>query len=263
MASGILSVKYSSEIGHFSNHFHDCHQLLYIEEGQIRITIGDKSYCAGSGSLILISRFENHSIQIESTVYRRYSLRIHPDLSGYERRHLSILVNRPENFCHVLDVSGASEIPGIFKQMVQEWNDRQELWEKQLEYCMGSLLICLHRHYPELEQTKSETLKLVHSIQSHLEENYALPCNLDDLASKYHMSASHLSHTFKKTVGQSVIGYLNACRFAAAKRLLCETEMDIAMVVSTCGFTDCSNFSRRFRAITGVTPTQFRLHNKH
>lgn len=263
MTSCILSAKYACDIGHFSSHFHDCHQLLYIEEGQICITIGDKIYHAGPGSLILISRFESHSIQIESSVYRRYTLRIRPDLSGRESKLLSILVNRPEKFRHVLDLVNVADIPLLLKQMLKEWTERQELWEKQLDCYMYSLLICLHRHYPELLQTKSETLKLVQSVQTYLEENYALPCCLDDLAQQYHMSASHLSHTFKKITGQSVIGYLNACRFAAAKRLLCETSMDISDIVSTCGFSDCSNFSRSFRSITGMTPTQFRLQNRH
>lgn len=263
MASCILSVKYSCDIGDFSTHFHDCHQLIYIEEGRICITIGEKVYQAGPGAFVLISRFESHSIQVISSVYHRYTLQIRPDLLGRENKLLSILVNRPESFRHVLDLADDPNIPILLKQMLREWTERKALWEKQLEYSMYSLLICLHRCYPELQQTKSETWKLVQSVQTYLEEHYALPCCLDLLAQQYHMSVSHLSHTFKKITGQSVIGYLNACRFAAAKRLLCETDMDISHIVSACGFSDCSNFSRSFRALTGMTPTQFRSYHRH
>ena len=262
MASFVLSAKYSCDIGHYSSHFHDCHQLLYIEEGNVTVTIGDKVYRAGAGSLVLISRFENHSIQIESPVYRRYSLRLRPDMSGRESKLLSILVNRPENFCHVLDLADAPEIPLLLKQILAEWNDRQPLWEKQLEYCVYSLMICLHRHHPQLQQTKSDALKVIREVQTYLEENYSQPCSLESLAQQHHVSASHLSHSFKKITGQSVIGYLNACRFAVAKGLLCETDMDISDIVAACGFSDCSNFSRSFRSVTGMTPSQFRAHNK-
>lgn len=263
MASIVLSAKYSHDIGHWSSHFHDCHQLIFIEEGHVCVTVNDKIYHAGPGSLIITNRFETHSIQIESDVYKRYTLRFRPDLSGRENKLLSILVNRPENFRHVLDLSAVPEIPFLLKAILKEWTQQDDLWEKQLDYCLYSLLICLHRCYPELQQTKSETLKLVQSVQTFLEENYALPCCLDSLAQKYHMSASHLSHTFKKITGQSVIGYLSACRFAAAKRLLCETDMEISDIVSACGFSDCSNFSRSFRALSGMSPSQFRAHNKH
>lgn len=263
MVSCIQSAKYSRDIGHLSSHFHDCHQFLYIEEGQICITIGDRVYHAGPGCLILINRFESHSIRIESTEYRRYTVRIRPEFSGYEDRLFSILVNRPENFCHVLDTANDPDIPMILKQIVTEWSERQELWEKQLECCIYSLLICLYRHYPILQQTKSETLTLIQAVRAQLEENYSLPVTLENLAQQYHISPSHLSHTFKKVTGQSVIGYLNACRFAAAKRLLCETDMDISNIVSACGFSDSSNFSRSFRNMTGMTPSQFRIANKH
>ena len=262
MASIIQSVRYSHSIDHLSSHFHDCHQLLYIEEGQIHITIGDEHYTAGPGDLIIISRFEDHSIQIESAIYKRYTLRIHPDISATENRLLSVLINRPTKFCHVLNLSGSQEVPLLLKQLMSEWNSQQEFRDLQMDYLLYSILICLYRLHPELKQFKSDMLMQVQAVQNYLEESYHYPCSLHDLSKHFHMSPSYLSHQFKNITGQSVMGYLTACRIAAAKRMLVETDYDISKIVAECGFSDSSNFSRKFRALTGLTPTQFRVENK-
>ena len=262
MAPIIQSIRYSQSIDHLSSHFHDCHQLLYIEEGQIRITIGEEHYTAVSGDLIIISRFEGHSIQIESSVYKRYTLRIRPDISGMENRLLSVLVNRPARFRHVLSLSGSQEVTLLLKQLMSEWTARQDFWDMQLDHLLYSLLICLYRQHPELKQFKSDMLLQIQAVQSYLEENYHHSCSLSELSNQFLLSASYLSHQFKHITGLSVMGYLTACRIAAAKRMLAQTDMDIGKIVAECGFSDSSNFSRKFRALTGLTPTQFREENK-
>lgn len=263
MAPIIQSIRYSQSINHLSSHFHDCHQLLYIEEGQIRITIGEEHYTAVSGDLIIISRFEGHSIQIESSVYKRYTLRIRPDISATENRLLSILINRPTKFRHVLNLYGSQEVSFLLKQLMNEWNTQQDFRDLQLDYLLYSLLVCLFRLHPEIKQYQSDILLQIQAVQHYLEENYHNPCSLHELSSKFHLSSSYLSHQFKDITGHSVMGYLTACRIAAAKRMLVQTDTDISKIVADCGFSDSSNFSRKFRALTGLTPTQFRAENKN
>ena len=52
--------------------------------------------------------------------------------------------------------------------------------------------------------------------------------------------------------------FIAKTRVAAASRLLRETEQTVAAIALACGFYDHSAFTRTFRALTGVTPTQFR-----
>lgn len=51
-------------------------------------------------------------------------------------------------------------------------------------------------------------------------------------------------------------------RLAAAARLLRETDSSIAEIALACGFYDHSAFTRAFRAVTSVTPTEFRKGSK-
>ena len=104
---------------------------------------------------------------------------------------------------------------------------------------------------------------LIRSIQQQFESNFIAKYTLQSLSRQHHVSPSHLSHQFKQATGTSVMGYLNSCRFAAAKRYLAETDFEIGRVVELCGFSDNSNFSRSFKNITGLTPTEFRIQFRH
>ena len=47
----------------------------------------------------------------------------------------------------------------------------------------------------------------------------------------------------------------------AARQLLAQTELSISRIAEYCGFTDSSDFSRRFRALAGATPSEYRKRN--
>jgi len=99
---------------------------------------------------------------------------------------------------------------------------------------------------------------LVQRIRQHLEDNFTSPCDLEELAQRFHLSQSHMSHIFRRITGSSVIAYLTAYRLTVAKHWLLETDLPIGTVSENCGFTDHSNFGRIFKAETGLSPSQFR-----
>ena len=62
----------------------------------------------------------------------------------------------------------------------------------------------------------------------------------------------------KRYFGLTPRQFIAKTRIAAASRLLREGRQSIAEVALACGFYDHSAFTRAFRAVTGVTPRQFR-----
>lgn len=262
MGSFVLSAKYSEDQHHLSSHFHDCHQMIYVVSGSALFTVSDKTYLAQPGTLVLISRFETHSIQIESDHYYRFTLQISPDIGSgtpfASEQLLSILVNRPSDFLHAVDMSKVPEVAHLLEKMVVEQEYCNPMQDKMLDLILFQLLILLSRSHPELLPDKAENLQLIRKIQEYFEIHYAEKCTLADLAQEHHISPSYLSHLFKRTTGHSVMGYLSSCRIAAAKRCLAETDLEISAIVAECGFSDNSNFSRTFREVTGMTPSSFR-----
>ena len=259
MESMILSAEYSDTMRHKPVHFHDCHQLLYIAEGTVLITVSGKTYRASPGTAVLISRFEEHSIQVESDLYRRYTLHISPE-SARPDPLLSLLVNRPGNFRHAVILGTDSGAEQLLERIVYEHQSADPMGEKMLDLLFLQLLITIYRAHPEMIPNIENELQLIRQIQQQFEEDYRTAYTLQELSRQYHISQSYLSHLFKQVTGTSVMGYLASCRYAAAKRYLAETDLEIGRIVELCGFSDNSNFSRSFKSITGMTPSDFRSH---
>lgn len=91
-----------------------------------------------------------------------------------------------------------------------------------------------------------------------MRQNSAKETRLWELAQVAGMSAHYFCDLFKKSTGLSPHQYLLRCRIDRAKTFLRSPELGISQVAKATGFTDQSHFTKVFRRIVGVTPTQFR-----
>ena len=260
----LLSAHRLSSAVRLSEHHHDCHQLLYVVRGALDVTVEQEHYAMRDGSLLILSRFENHSIRVCDRDCERYTLSISPEPSSHsfvEQDALdSVLVNRSADFRHVIDLGRrAAHFETLLSMLTNEFRSRNPMREEMLALYLRQLLIELYRQAPHLlSEKESDSMMLVRRLQNRMESDYAEAFTLGELAAEMHVSPSHLSHLFKRVTGYAPMEYLSACRLAAAKRLLCTTVRSIREIVEACGFTDESNFCRTFRALTGLTPTEFR-----
>ena len=263
--SSILAAKYytSNSLSGKSPHYHDCHQLLYIAEGSVEVLIDGKRYLAESGAIIIISRLEMHSITVKSNTYKRYALRInHEHTSKHNVGYLySVFVNRPEGFSHVIYANNP-KIESIISNIANEYNNVTVLSEEMQNLLLEELLISLYRSSPNSFSANDRKAELVDDICKKIENNLSSKFTLSELAKTAHLNEYYLSHIFKSVTGYSIMEYVLSLRMATAKRLLTKTEMSIGEIIEYCGFSDSSNFSRTFRKITGVSPSEFRKNFK-
>ncbi len=263
MSIKFLETLYKKDGLNTSNHFHDCHQILLIENGEVEVNMMGKTRTAGYGNILFFSRFEEHSIRVLKNPYERYVVNIGSDIggeAGIDYKRFSILFNRPEGFDNILDVSDHfEEIKDIFIRIIKEKKVNGELSAEILELYANELILRLFSYIPSLYRKFGDDKNdLIYKIQRDFETNYAQDVTLEDLSKKYGISQSYLSHIFKSATGKSVKGYLLECRVAAAKRYLVGSNNRISDVVEACGFSDCSNFSRLFKTMTGYSPVDFR-----
>ena len=63
---------------------------------------------------------------------------------------------------------------------------------------------------------------------------------------------------FKARANRSVIEYVNEIRISHAKSLLEKESLAIGEIACRVGFNDINYFSRRFKAVTGMTPSEYK-----
>jgi two-component system response regulator YesN len=121
-----------------------------------------------------------------------------------------------------------------------------------------ALLDTLKNNSQALIKPSKSSVRLISEIKAHIDENSSQPLQLEDIAAKFSLSATHLSRLYKKMTGQSFVDYLTRVRIEKAKNLLLATDLRVSEISRMVGYDNIYYFSRVFKKITSTTPVLFR-----
>jgi len=96
----------------------------------------------------------------------------------------------------------------------------------------------------------------------HLQANASTRFSLGELAGMAGLSESHFAALFRRSTGYSALEYQIRLRMGLARELLDTTERTISSVAIQVGYVDPLYFSRQFHRIHGISPTEYRSHDK-
>lgn len=100
------------------------------------------------------------------------------------------------------------------------------------------------------ENRLSEVLKYIH-------EHCTESLSVDDLATIFSFSASHLAHTFKKQLGTSLYHYVLLRRLQIGRQAMLD-NVPVKEAYLRCGFGDYAGFYRAFMKEFGMSPQQYK-----
>lgn len=86
--------------------------------------------------------------------------------------------------------------------------------------------------------------------------------DVETMASEVGLSPSHYSALFRTATGQSPKQYFTHVQVARAEHLLSATSDSVKTIAHALGFDDPLHFSRVFRRVNGMAPSEFRRLNK-
>ncbi|WP_020574354.1 helix-turn-helix transcriptional regulator [Actinopolymorpha alba] len=95
-------------------------------------------------------------------------------------------------------------------------------------------------------------------VLTYIADHFSNPITLAELALVVGVSPTHLCHLFRNAVGLSPFQYLQRYRMRRARDLLETTDLVVADIGRRVGFSDPAYFSRAFRRLEGMTPSQYR-----
>ena len=122
------------------------------------------------------------------------------------------------------------------------------------ESLLGVLRSLLDRHTEKRDDRVTITSShAVSRARAYLEENFARPVKLAELAAICGITAWHLVHSFRDSTGIPPHAYLTQVRVSRARDMLLDGEA-LSSVAYRCGFSDQSHLTRVFKRIHGVTP---------
>ena len=103
-----------------------------------------------------------------------------------------------------------------------------------------------------------EGLSLAQAADAYLQAHSAEKFSLQAVAGALYVNGCYLLRVYKAETGSPLLQAHNRIRCDRARVLLAQPEISISRVGEMVGFVTPSHFTRIFRKVTGVTPTEYR-----
>ncbi|UKN00449.1 AraC family transcriptional regulator [Paracrocinitomix mangrovi] len=214
-------------------------QVLYLKKGaEIIHQYFDDAYC-------MLAFFLSDDLikDVFNEEKNKHTLKINKDCAPFVGR----------------EVQSTEYLEGFFYSMLNYFRGIDRPPDNILLLKLKELLITLMNadanltsYFSELSQTDKP------SIQHIMENNFCFNLKLEEFAELSHRSLSSFKRDFQKIYNESPGKWLKNKRVERAANLLKNTDLSVTQVAFDAGFEDLSHFSKAFKSIIGVTPTDFR-----
>ncbi len=109
------------------------------------------------------------------------------------------------------------------------------------------------------ESNDTRQLKVTQMMEEYVEANYMYDISMQDAAKAINYSETYFSKLFKQCFHKNFTTYLTEFRVEEAKRQLQQPTVNVKDVGKAVGYGDSNYFTKVFRRITGMSPTEYRM----
>lgn len=147
-------------------------------------------------------------------------------------------------------------LPNLFAELNHAWTGKRTGYLIKCRSMIMEILYAIIREV-ELSGYNSSHAHIIERIANIIQSNYKNTYSINDLSRLSGLSSSHFRLLFKRITGFSVTDYQNHIKINKAKDLLLSRECNVTEAALAIGFNDIYYFSRLFKKVTGVNPSNY------
>lgn len=241
-------------------HFHQSIELLYVLEGNIKVTIGDSEYMAEPEDILVVNANKKHSYHSSGDV-----------LIGYfqiDFRKLSDILNTNQIlfWCNSIMNKNAAyeELRSVMRQIFNQYHEKNGLSQLVLSGLYYRLLQILVEHFlvrsddKRFRKDKSPDEDRMAEIVNYINANYDKRLSLNELAEQLYLSVPYLSKYIKRNMGMNFVDYINNIRLHHAIDDMLYTDKSIMGIALDNGFANTAAFNELFKRTHHAKPSEYR-----
>ena len=245
-------------------------RLFYTKNGNGIIEIGNQKFEMKKGTLLLINPAVRYHLKTPTDSvtyiafnfdYTQSSSHIQtPIIPAWGKNYNPKFLTEHVEFSDTTELNDFVYLTNIFsiakiaENIINEHTKRLINYQLKSNCLFTEILIEILRH---LQLPASSNNTSINAVLNYIHDNYYLPLTNHDIAQKFSFHPNYLSNLIKKHTGLPLHKYLLLVRLTHASQLLESGNSSISEVAQKCGFSDVYHFSRYFKEVMNVTPSDF------
>lgn len=262
--------EYTSDFS-FCGESHDFWEFLYVDKGEVIVRAGERELTLQKDEIIFHQPNEFHSVCANKTVAPNLIVVsfdcCSPCMDLLKERILTLTKND-----RLLLAQIVAEAECFFSTPLNDpWTRRMEparhppfgCGQMIRLYLEQLLLQLIRRCQPAPLKAVSGTY--VHDSQEevyrrvllYLEKHLPAQLTLEQICQDNLISYSQLARLFHEKHGCSVMKFFSDMKLDTAKQLIRARQLNITQIADALGYSSIHYFSRHFKKLTGMTPTEY------
>lgn len=235
-----------------SLHWHKEPELLYLMDGDLRLTVSEKEYLLETDDVFLINSQANHQITGNGRLLSVHLSEDYAKKFGYDITST--------DFELIKGSSAEDEIRSLLWQLSksQSKGDYPELLQYSLVTDIFRVLLseCGNKQETPTITSAQVSKRSIKFVMEHIEQHYQEPITLNEIADMLGMHPAYLSSDFKKVAGMEFREYLTQIRMKHALDALLKKGKSVEEAAKIGGFPSKRNFIDKCKRAYNLTPTQ-------
>lgn len=246
------------------HHWHQCLEVLYVEDGYGVIIADSRHYTMRPGRLFIFPPFNLHKIMVEESaagIYRRTI--IHVDQNAllhafdtfprHQHKFRELCARGSEAF-----VADLADLQIWLDTLFTHYSVLAEEHELDRENVATLLLSLFSMLPPPNKSIYEDKYRLSSQVMLLVEENYADKSCVDNIVEDLKKSRSYISRRFHAETGEKLNTYITTFRLRKACELLLRSELSISEIGNMVGFSETTYFITSFKKRIGDSPLRYR-----
>lgn len=249
---------------------HNFWEMVYIDSGHANVVIKNKTHILNQGDVIFIKPNQPHKLCGDSeNSFNAFVISFTSNSSSMNlfsdkvlnvpkslRKYIALIMNEGENVFilkkndpYITEMEMQKTIPIGSIQMIRIY----------LEQFLIMLLRGTVKNSPNLFTNKENMENhIIVSVKKLLSDNIYGNISTEELCNILHYSRTYLSKTFKFYCNTTINNYYNDLKIKEAKKLICDGNHNFTQISEMLCFNNPHYFTRVFKRVTNMTPTEYR-----
>ena len=273
----VYSIHYFEYMCNFSfpGESHDFWEFLCVDKGEVNVVAGEKFHSLKKGDIIFHKPNEFHDVNSNGLIAPNLVVMSFacdsPVMSLFEEKVLQI--SEPERLLLAQIIQEAKHVfegrmdDPYQKELIPSESPRFA-GEQLIRLYLEQLLIQLIRRYmarPDqpINPTIVKSIKqkadgeLFAQVQEYMEAHICETLTIEQLCRSNSVGRSQLQKLFRTRSGYGAIEYFSRMKVDLAKQMIRENHYNFTQIADALGFSSIHYFSRQFKRITGMTPSEY------